>query len=342
MGYGQAAAELRGGLMHPLIPWVLAHFVLAAVVTWLARGYALKHRLLDQPGERRSHAVATPRGGGIAIVVAVVMGCVWLGIIWPGQRLFLSAYVAGLVLVAGIGWLDDHRPLTPWSRLAVQAVAGLILALGTYVSTQAWLPGIAAFVLVMVLVNVWNFMDGINGLATSQAILVATGISAVLAPGPLVWLAVGLSAAACGFLPFNFPKARIFLGDVGSGALGYLLAGLLVASFDGTEVPWPLLFLPLAAFLVDAGFTLLGRMLRKEPWWTPHVSHLYQQLARVRASHLQVTLAYALFTLMGVLIMATRVNLSLTGAVILTTGWYVMAICIWFSANREFSMDKDA
>ena len=328
--------------MQSLVPWVLAHFVLAAVATWLARGYALKRRLLDQPGERRSHAVATPRGGGIAIVITMVMGCVWLGIVWSGQRLFLSAYVAGLALVAGIGWLDDHRPLTPWSRLAVQAVAGLILGLGTYASTQAWLPGIAAFVLVMVLVNVWNFMDGINGLATSQAILVATGISAVLAPGPLVWLAVGLSAAACGFLPFNFPKARIFLGDVGSGALGYLLAGLLVASFHSSQVPWPLLILPLAAFLVDAGFTLLGRMLRKERWWTPHVRHLYQQLARSRASHLQVTLAYALFTLVGALIMVAGVNLSLTGAVILTIGWYMMAICIWMSANKEFNLAKDA
>ena len=321
---------------------MLVHLVLAALGTWLARVYALKRQLVDQPGERRSHSIATPRGGGIAIVVTVLLGCVWLAVAWPEHRLLLLAYAIGLLLVAGVGWLDDHRSLSPWPRLAVQATAGLILAAATHFTTQAWLPSIAAFLLVMVLVNVWNFMDGIDGLAASQAALVAGGIALVMVPGPFSWLAVGLVAATCGFLPFNFPKARIFLGDVGSGALGYLLAGLMVAALLSPGVTWPLLFLPLAAFLVDAGFTLCGRMLRGDRWWTPHVSHLYQQLARDRAGHKLITVAYAVFTLAGAFIMFTGVNLSLTGAMILTTGWYVMATCIWVMANKEFCMGNGA
>ena len=322
--------------MDPFIAWMLLHFALAALGTWLARAYALKHRIVDQPGERRSHAVATPRGGGIAIVITVLIGCGWLGMHWPGHRVLLMAYATGLLLVAGVGWMDDHRPLPAWPRLAVQAMSALILAAAIHVTTQAWLPSIAAFLLVMILVNVWNFMDGINGLATSQAALVAAGVAAVMVPGPVAWLAMGFIAATCGFLPFNFPKARIFLGDVGSGALGYGLSGLLAGTFLFTPFPWPLLFLPLAAFLVDAGFTLLGRILRRERWWAPHVSHLYQQLARSRASHTQVTMAYALFTLAGAFIMSAGVNLSLTGAMVLTAGWYSIAACIWLIYNKEF------
>ena len=328
--------------MHPLIPWMLAHFVLAAVGTWLARGYALKRRLVDQPGERRSHVVATPRGGGIAIVVTVLLGCGWLGMAWPEYRALLLAYAIGLLLVAGVGWLDDHRPLSPWPRLAVQALSGLILAVAIHASTQAWLLSVAAFLLVMILVNIWNFMDGIDGLATSQAALVAAAMAVAMVPGPFTWLAAGLFAATCGFLPFNFPKARIFLGDVGSGALGYLLAGLLIVALLASAVPGPLLLLPLAAFLVDAGFTLLGRMLRNERWWTPHVSHLYQQLARGRAGHKLITVAYAAFTLAGAFIMFASVNLSLTGTMILTVGWYVMAACIWVMANKEFCLGNGA
>ena len=328
--------------MGPFLAWMLLHFVLAAFGTWLARAYALKRQLLDQPGERRSHAVATPRGGGIAIVVTVLLGCGWLGIAWPEYRVVLMAYATGLLLVAGVGWLDDHRPLSPWPRLAVQAISGLILAIAVQVTTQAWLPSIAAFVLVMVLVNVWNFMDGIDGLATSQAALVFAAIALVSAAGPLTWLAAGLFAAACGFLPFNFPRARIFLGDVGSGALGFTLAGLMVGALLLAPVRWPLLLLPLTAFLVDASFTLLGRMLRGQRWWAPHVSHLYQQLARSRASHMQVTLAYALFTLAGALLMIASVNLLLTGAMILTMGWYVMATCFWVITNKEFCMGNGA
>src|SRR5690606_36449123 len=142
----------------------------------------------------------------------------------PRQAVALTAAGIGLLLVAGIGWLDDHRPLSPWSRLAVHALtAGLLAGVAWHASGQPAVS-IVAFALAMALVNIWNFMDGIDGIAATQALVVAC---ACALPGsdPLVrCLARALAAACLGFLPLNLLRARIFLGDVGSGALGYALA----------------------------------------------------------------------------------------------------------------------
>ena len=263
-----------------LAAWVALFFAIGLVGTWLARGYALRNRLLDQPGERRSHDVATPRGGGIAIVAAllVAIGCLILRD--PDHAPLLSAIGLGLALVAGIGWADDHRPLSPWLRLAVQGVAAMLLAWGFWHEGGGAWAVVSAFVAAMVLVNVWNFMDGIDGLATSQALIVALGYGVMAGHGALASLAFALAAACLGFLPFNTPKARIFLGDVGSGALGYALAALAawLALRDWTRAP--LLLLPLSAFLIDASMTLSVRMVQQQRWWLPHTQHAYQCCAR--------------------------------------------------------------
>ncbi|HEY5804501.1 MAG TPA: glycosyltransferase family 4 protein [Lysobacter sp.] len=321
---------------------MLLHFVLAAAGTWVARHYALRRRLLDQPGARRSHAVATPRGGGISIVVAVLLGCAWLGMQWPQHAVLLACFATGLVLVAGIGWVDDHRPLSPWLRLAVQALAALILAWAVHRSTGTTSPAVLAFVLVMVLVNVWNFMDGIDGLAASQAGIAAAGLALVPGTGPWGWLAAGLVAAICGFLPFNFPKARIFLGDVGSGALGYILAVLLLAAHIEGRSHWLLLLLPVSAFLVDAGFTLTMRMLRGERWWTPHVQHAYQCWARRQGGHVVVTLTYAVFSLMATILMMTALRWSQTTVIWACSAWYGFAILAWTRLRKDVRLDKEA
>jgi UDP-N-acetylmuramyl pentapeptide phosphotransferase/UDP-N-acetylglucosamine-1-phosphate transferase len=327
--------------MTAFIAWMLLHLLVAAFCTWVARRYALHRKLVDQPGDRRSHSAATPRGGGISIVLAVLLGIGWMFMAWPGHRLLLSCLATGLVLVAGIGWVDDHRPLSPWSRLAVHGVAALVLAWGLYVSQGVLLPAAVAFVLVMVLVNVWNFMDGIDGLATSQATLVAGGLGLVFAGGMPGWLAAGLAMACIGFLPFNFPKARIFLGDVGSGALGYLLAALLGWACTTTQVAWPVLLLPMAAFLVDAGFTLATRMLNGERWWTPHVMHTYQRWAKREGSHIKATAAYALFTLVGVILMLAGISLSWSAAAWMGLLWYGFTFLLWARLRKDVPMGKE-
>lgn len=264
----------------------------------------------------------------MGIVTALLVAACVLAWRQPQQIVLLGTYAAGLLLVAVVGLVDDHRPLSPWLRLAVQAVASALLALGV---AGTWGdPGLAllAFAASMVLTNVWNFMDGINGIAASQAMLVAAGL-AMIAGGSLGWLALALAASCAGFLPFNFPRARIFLGDVGSGALGYSLAALLIASLAGRTLPWPLLLLPFSAFLVDSGMTLIRRVLRKEPWWTAHAQHAYQRWAAQRGTHTAVTLAYAGWTAAALLAAGSLRMLDLEQSMGLALAWLAVAAAVW-------------
>ncbi|MFT4257231.1 MAG: lipopolysaccharide biosynthesis protein [Pseudoxanthomonas sp.] len=319
--------------------WLLLHFAVAVLATAGARRYALHRRMLDQPGQRRSHVVATPRGGGIAIVIAMLLGGAWLLHAHPAQRGQLAAFIVGLVLVAGIGWWDDHRPLSPWSRLAVQAVAaGLLAGAVGMGGGEVWQVA-AAFLLAMFLVNAWNFMDGINGLAASQALIAAASLALVL-PSPWNWLAAGLAAACAGFLPFNFPRARIFLGDVGSGSLGYALAALLAAMPPAEPVTWGWALLPVSAFAIDAGFTLSWRILTGKRWWAPHVEHVYQRGAK-RYGHSTVTWAYALFSVVasGLMVYGLRFNVFATLA--LVAGWYAMTALAWVWGHGMMRGDRE-
>lgn len=323
-----------------LVPWLLAGLVLGALGTWLARGYALRRRLIDQPGERRSHHEATPRGGGISIVLVLLGAMLVLALRAPAHAVALALAAAGLVLVAGIGWIDDHRPLSARLRLAVHAVAAALLCLALRRVGAAPLDLALAFAAVLVLVNVWNFMDGINGIAASQAVVVAVACAPFAPGGPAFWLGLALAAATCGFLPFNFPRARIFLGDVGSGALGYALAGLLALASLGSDPRTRLLLaMPLLPFLLDASLTLLARIVRRERWWEPHTQHAYQAWAR-RRGHARVTIAYALAaTLVACVAFAMR-----SSSIALIMVFYLVILALGGMAWRLLrgcSMDKD-
>ena len=322
--------------------WMLLHFAVAVAGTWLAIRYALRRNLLDQPGERRSLAMPTPRGGGIAIVVAMLLGIAWLAVRQPGHAWPLASCALGLILVAGIGWVDDHGALPAWPRLLVQALAASLVAWAAYRTTAVVLDAFFAFTLIMVMVNVWNFMDGIDGLAASQAALAAAGLALVPGTGPWAWLGAGLFAATAGFLPFNFPKARVFLGDVGSGALGYLLALLVLAAFTGHRSQWPLLLLPVSVFLIDAGFTLAMRMLRGERWWEPHVQHVYQAWSRRLGSHVPVTMAYAVSSLFAVTLMLFALRWPQPLLNWVCGAWYGMLVFAWARLRRDVRLSKEA
>ena len=318
-----------------LSTWLLLHLGIGLSVTWLARRYALRRRLLDHPGERRSHVSPTPRGGGVSIVVALLAAVAWL---WaqPLSPSWLPFFAAGLVLVAGVGLVDDHRPLSPWLRLAVHAAAAGCLAVASWIELQD--PGMAllAFMAALVLTNVWNFMDGIDGIAATQALLVALMVAA-LAAGPVRWLALSLLAAVAGFLPFNVPRARVFLGDVGSGALGFAIAALAIRANGSQQgVAW-LLALPLSAFLLDAGLTLAGRIYRGEPWWRAHVLHAYQRWVRRTGRHMPVTLAYVGWTLasMAVLLVLLRWRIEPLAMLGVCMAWYMTGAWAWWMLQRK-------
>ena len=319
--------------------WLLVHFCIGLAGTWLARRYALHHNLVDLPGGRRSHVLPTPRGGGISIVLAVLGAGAWLWGWSPQLRPLLAGFLPGLTLVAGVGLFDDHQPLSPWLRLAVHVLAAGALAAGMWMATgSTWLT-MAAFMLAMVLTNAWNFMDGIDGLAASQAALVAAGVAWV-AYGPVQWLALALMSATMGFLPFNFPKARIFLGDVGSGALGYTLAMVIVsAAKDDAALGEPLSFwpwlLPLSAFLLDTGLTLLGRLGRGEAWWQPHTLHAYQGWVQRSCSHVRVTLAYAAWTALSIGLLVWLRGVTPVVMLLCCFTWYTTGTGVWWMLQRK-------
>lgn len=322
-----------------MLPWLFLHFAIGLVGTWIARKYAIRRELIDHPGERRSHSIPTPRGGGIALVIAMLVAASVLGWRNPQQIVLLAGFVVGLLLVAITGMVDDHKPLSPWLRLAVQAVAAGIFSLAVAGASGDLRVSVIAFIAVMVLTNVWNFMDGINGIASTQAVLVALGLAFVLG-GAWSWIALALAAACLGFLPFNFPKARIFLGDVGSGALGFALAALLVAALMGGRLPGPLLLLPISAFLVDSGLTLLRRMLKGERWWTSHAQHAYQCWAAASGTHAVVTLVYAGWTAASWLLtwwLAPRTE----GEMALWCGlWFTMAVAAWAWLQHSYGIGR--
>lgn len=320
----------------------IAAVVAAMVVSALGSAWAIAHArrkgMLDLPGERRSHALPTPRGGGIGIAAAcllAMLAAARAGPAWDGWLLAAT----GLTLVAGIGWWDDHRPLPAWPRLLVHAIAAACLGWAVQRQGAGTAAVVAAFVCALVLVNAWNFMDGINGLAASQALFCAAGFAALLGDG---WrlLALVIAGACLGFLPFNFPRARVFLGDVGSGALGYLVAALLAAGFASRPLAWwPLLLLPPLAMLADTGLTLLWRVGRGEHWWQAHVQHAFQRWSRHRG-HARVCLAFAVWTFAAVAIMLAglhwpvRVAQAAALAALLASTW------AWWWLHRRYDKNN--
>ncbi|MDO5609874.1 MAG: lipopolysaccharide biosynthesis protein [Pseudomonadota bacterium] len=307
--------------------------VLAFLASWLgtrlARAYALRQQLIDTPDDpRRNHLRATPRGGGIAMVVVMLAACLWLAFTDQLAWLWLGL---GLALVGGIGWWDDHRPLAARWRLLVHVIAAGSLALAGLGFGWPWWLVLGAFFAAVVLTNIWNFMDGIDGIAASQAMLIAAAIAWLLAPGVIQGFALVVALAVAGFLPWNFPKAKIFMGDVGSGALGYVMAALWAMGFaEDVRLGW-LLLLPFSAFLIDASLTLLRRILRRERWWQAHSTHSYQLWARRLRSHVPVSLAYASWTAAGIIGACLLADASLL-RILLAVGIVCLAgVVCWFA-----------
>lgn len=281
---------------------IAASFLCSALVTWLSIRYAHRRNLIDQPGRRRSHSAPTPRGGGIGIVAACAAFFVApLFDVYRGVSGAAALILTGTIAVAAVGWWDDHFGLGVLVRLGVHALASAALAFGLLGHDGA--VAVVLFALATVWsINLHNFMDGIDGILATQALFVF----AVLAclglhyAQPDYALPMGAAAAATlGFLPFNFPRARVFMGDVGSGALGFLIAASLGLSLDfGLLVPAQALVL-VSAFGIDASCTLASRMWRGRRWYSAHREHLYQWLAR-RMSHARVVGIYAVWNLLAV------------------------------------------
>jgi UDP-N-acetylmuramyl pentapeptide phosphotransferase/UDP-N-acetylglucosamine-1-phosphate transferase len=285
----------------PIVPALISALLSLALVG-LVRRAALRHDLLDHPNERSSHSVATPRGGGLGLVASFVCVVLATGTL-NADRLSLLC-LAGLVAVAVVGWLDDRYGLPIVPRLAVHVLAacvvGAIAARGsTSLVLAALLFGWWTFWTISS-INIVNFMDGINGLVASQLLVFAVSLGLLLQrSGASPILPFALAGACAGFLPWNFPHARIFLGDVGSGALGFALAWLGAVAVSEHGVDPVRAYLPIVPLFADAATTMLVRWRAGERLTVPHRRHLYQRLANSGVGHTRVTLLYGAAAVAG-------------------------------------------
>jgi Fuc2NAc and GlcNAc transferase len=283
---------------------LLAAFVAAWLLTAALRRYALAHHVIDMPNERSSHTVPTPRGGGVAVVASFLLLLPMLALMeWVNWTVVYGIGGAGLA-VAVLGFLDDHGHIAArWRLLGHFAAALWILfwmeglpafsAFGQ-IWDMGWFGYVLAALYLVWLLNLYNFMDGIDGIASVEAIFVALGgASFYIMAGDvgLAGVSTVLGCAVAGFLCWNFPPAKIFMGDAGSGFLGIVLGAMaLQAAWVAPQLLWSWLIL-LGVFIVDASLALLRRLIRGERVYEAHRSHAYQWAARQIGKHLPVTLS---------------------------------------------------
>ena len=283
----------------------------------------------DKPNERSLHTVAVPRTGGIAVMA---------GILASALMLFVPIVIVGPVVgLAVLSYVDDRYRLSVSLRLVghLLAAAAFVWASGLFAS----LPIALALVLALAwLTNLYNFMDGSDGLAGGMTIIgfsfyaVAAWLSGI--PG-LALLSFSIAAAAAGFLIFNFPPARIFMGDVGSIPLGFLAGAVGLAGWE--QAAWPLWFpiLIFAPFIVDASATLLRRILHGKQIWQAHRQHYYQRLIRLGWSHRKTALAeYALMVMCGVAALTWLETSQLTRSVVFCLMLTIFAVAMCAVDNR--------
>lgn len=294
-----------------LIPVIVA---VSFSLTWALRRYALSRSLMDIPNARSSHSVPTPRGGGVAIVLAFTLALFML--LFAGlmaSPVFAAIAGAGAV-IAIIGFMDDHGHIAARWRLLGHFAASiwLLFWMGGLPAVElfghafdlGWLGNVLAAFYLVWLLNLYNFMDGIDGIASVEAICVCLGACLlywVAGNVDLIWAPLLLAAAVAGFLFWNFPPAKIFMGDAGSGFLGIVLGALSIqAAWASPDMLWCWLIL-LGVFIVDATFTLFRRLLRGDKVYEAHRSHAYQYASRRFGSHLKVTSVVALINLLWLL-----------------------------------------
>jgi Fuc2NAc and GlcNAc transferase len=296
--------------------------IAALCLTWILRRYALARSLMDIPNARSSHSVATPRGGGVAIVLSFLVAVPFFAATSSHSWDMVWAILGAGGGTAILGFLDDkghiaarwrllgHFCAAAWvlfwlGGLPAISILGITLDLG-------WFGYVVAALYLVWMLNLYNFMDGIDGIASVEAICVCVGACLIYWYGGfdnLIWAPLLLAMAVAGFLFWNFPPASIFMGDAGSGFLGIILAVLsLQAAWAAPHLLWAWLIL-LGVFIVDATLTLARRLLRGDKVYEAHRSHAYQFASREIGRHLPVTMVVGAINLFWLLPIAMCVVL---------------------------------
>lgn len=306
-------------------------FISTVFLTWLVKRFALAYGITDHPNSRSSHFIPTPRGGGLAFVLSYIASTT---VLFYFNCIELPIYVAGLgagLVVATIGWLDDLKHIDARLRLLVHFIGGgwvlywlgddiSIVVLGLDLGSSFFV--ITTLLLFLVwLINLFNFMDGINGISTIEALQFGLASALIFSIGgasdsSVVLVSLTFAFVLMGFLGWNFPVAKIFMGDVGSGFLGVMVGVVIVEAANlGSNFFWASVILP-GVFVVDSTTTLLRRFVAGEKFYLPHNNHAYQKASRHFKSHKTVTLVVAFINVIWLLPLAVFVSLGALEGVI--------------------------
>jgi Fuc2NAc and GlcNAc transferase len=326
---------------------VIAVLFLSFIGTAGLRSYALRNNVIDIPNERSSHHTPTPRGGGMAIIASLMLGLL-LSVV-ANADLWTTCVVLLITTsgVAFIGFLDDHGHVNSMGRLAVHFSAAIIMVVWVeglpsltmfgHIVDFGWAGGVLAVLGIVWMLNLNNFMDGIDGIASVQSISVALGMMACMWLSveitPLFWWWGGLASAVCGFLCWNFPPAKIFMGDAGSGGLGFFVGALLLLSAHlYSDLLWCGLIL-FGVFIVDATYTLIVRLLAGHKLYEAHRSHCYQKASRIWQGHKPVTLMVTFINGIWLLPWALLVASGYMDGALALTASYLPLIFVAYKLN---------
>ncbi len=317
-----------------MISLVIVFLISSLLVAWFASAKS-PLKVLDAPNERSLHKSPIPKTGGVGLLAALFAG--WL---WELQQLdipmvFIAIFLAAL-LVAAISFIDDLKELSPLIRIAIHAVAALILLASDLTVDDSIIGNLFSFLAIIWMLNLYNFMDGMDGFAGGMTLsgFAFIGLAGYLQNEPLFALLAWLVAAAsAGFLVKNFPPAKVFMGDAGSATIGFLAAafslwGIRMGVF---ELWFPLLVF--SPFVLDATVTLLRRLIRREKVWQAHREHFYQRLALAGWGHKKTVLVeYLLMIAVGVsaLVMLSWEGFTPYGLVL----WTITYTFLAYKADR--------
>ncbi len=317
---------------------------------WLTskvRRYALKKDLLDIPNARSSHSIPTPRGGGLSIIVVLLLSAVVS--MYPADaplQLLISLTLTTLAF-ALLGWQDDKHDLPASIRFLFQLLIAAVFTawMARYgISDFTFsITGIAVILLsvfwIVWMANLYNFMDGIDGISAVETIILGSVTSFWFAMSGSVSIAViciAVAGAAVGFMRWNWSPAKIFMGDVGSLALGAFFAIIALIGSFSLDIPFSAFLILYAVYLADAGVTLLNRMIKRERWWQAHRSHFYQRAVQSGYSHAQVSLTVMAINLL-LAVLASLVVVEILNPLIALFAGLIILAPLMFLINSRFN-----
>ena len=283
------------------------------LVRWLLMGNQ-KLLAIDRPNERSLHTRVVPRGGGLAVVCVIALLWVTLSVVSGDQQLIHVILFGGLVAVCGVGFADDRDSISAIGRLIIELLVALLVVLsvggpltfsagGLQVPIPGWLGITCAAFGIVWMTNLYNFMDGVDGMVAGPSAVVALCLAIWffnVEDAVLFYLNLGVAGSCVGFLILNWSPAKIFMGDVGSLALGYYFAVMALIGVVEHDLPIGAFIILYGLFLVDTSVTLFRRMMTGKRWWEAHTEHYYQRAIRAGFTHAQVAAGAIILTALAV------------------------------------------